>query len=204
MDEPSSAAAKVEMKPEDGSGAGDSAAGTSSEPSSSSGGGGGSSADPAAEPTSKIATTFIGANKKAAIKFPSEYLKAKLLPTLDRVWKETEASPFHYPVNPEELGLPDYFNVVKKPMDLSTIKTKLDEGKYINPMEYVDDMWLMFNNAWLYNKKTSKVYKYCTKLAEVKNLIYMFRALFTCSEPYLYVPSNLRILKIVGFFPPII
>ena len=28
-------------------------------------------------------------------------------------------------------------------------------------------MRLMFDNAWLYNKKTSRVYKYCTKLTEV-------------------------------------
>ena len=25
----------------------------------------------------------------------------------------------------------------------------------------------MFDNAWIYNKKTSRVYKYCTKLSEV-------------------------------------
>ncbi len=28
-------------------------------------------------------------------------------------------------------------------------------------------MWLMFDNAWAYNKKTSRVYKYCSKLSEV-------------------------------------
>ncbi len=112
-------------------------------------------------------TTYKGANNKPAIKFPADYLLSRLLPTLERVWKEPEAAPFHYPVNPDELGLPDYFNVVKRPMDLSTIRARLDEGQYANPQEFVDDMWLMFNNAWLYNKKTSKVYKYCTKLAEV-------------------------------------
>lgn len=31
----------------------------------------------------------------------------------------------------------------------------------------MDDIWLMFNNAWLYNRKTSRVYKYCSKLSEV-------------------------------------
>lgn len=116
------------------------------------------------------------------------------MPTFDRVWKETEASPFHYPVNPEELGLPDYFNVVKKPMDLSTIRTKLEEGKYINPMEFVDDMWLMFNNAWLYNKKTSKVYKYCTKLAEVfSNSIDapMKEMGYCCGQQYTFSPQVL-------------
>ncbi len=52
-------------------------------------------------------------------------------------------------------------------MDLSTIKKRLDDGHYANPQEFTDDTWLMFNNAWLYNKKTSKVYKFCSKLAEV-------------------------------------
>lgn len=52
-------------------------------------------------------------------------------------------------------------------MDLSTIKRKLDTGQYQEPWQYVDDVWLMFNNAWLYNRKTSRVYKFCSKLAEV-------------------------------------
>lgn len=63
--------------------------------------------------------------------------------------------------------LQDYFDIVKNPMDLSTIKRKLDTGQYQEPWQYVDDVWLMFNNAWLYNRKTSRVYKFCTKLAEV-------------------------------------
>lgn len=61
----------------------------------------------------------------------------------------------------------DYFDIVKNPMDLSTIKRKLDTGQYQEPWQYVDDVWLMFNNAWLYNRKTSRVYKYSSKLAEV-------------------------------------
>jgi len=90
------------------------------------------------------------------------------MPIFERIHKEEpESLPFHYPVDPDQLGLPDYFNVVKKPMDLSTIKKRLDDGHYVNPQEFTDDMWLMFNNAWLYNKKTSKVYKFCSKLAEI-------------------------------------
>ena len=61
----------------------------------------------------------------------------------------------------------DYYDIVKTPMDLSSIKRKLDTGHYQEPWQYVDDIWLMFNNAWLYNRKTSRVYKYCSKLAEV-------------------------------------
>jgi hypothetical protein len=49
-------------------------------------------------------------------------------------------------------------------MDLASIKRKLDTGQYKDPWDYVDDVWLMFDNAWLYNRKTSRVYKYCTKV----------------------------------------
>lgn len=57
-------------------------------------------------------------------------------------------------------------------MDLSTIGKKLDSGAYKNPRQFCDDMWLMFDNAWLYNKKSSKVYKYCTKVSKCP-LIFM-------------------------------
>jgi len=46
------------------------------------------------------------------------------------------------------------------------MRKKLEEGLYNNPWEFVDDMWLIFNNAWLYNRKTSKVYKFCTKVGD--------------------------------------
>uniref|UniRef100_A0A672M223 histone acetyltransferase n=1 Tax=Sinocyclocheilus grahami TaxID=75366 RepID=A0A672M223_SINGR len=80
------------------------------------------------------------------------------------------ATPFHLLMNficDLDSVLQDYFDIVKNPMDLSTIKRKLDTGQYQEPWQYVDDVWLMFNNAWLYNRKTSRVYKYCSKLAEV-------------------------------------
>lgn len=49
-------------------------------------------------------------------------------------------------------------------MDLQTISEKLNQGKYKNPWEFCDDIFLMFDNAWLYNRKNSKVYKFCTKV----------------------------------------
>ena len=47
---------------------------------------------------------------------------------------------------------------------MSTIERKLDFGAYKDPWEFVDDVWLMFENAWTYNRKTSRVYKYCSKV----------------------------------------
>jgi hypothetical protein len=45
----------------------------------------------------------------------------------------------------------DYMKVVKKPMDLGTIKAKLDRGGYKSPKDYADDVRLVFNNAMAYN-----------------------------------------------------
>jgi E1A/CREB-binding protein len=56
-------------------------------------------------------------------------------------------------------------------MDMETIGKKLDRSGYKNPWEFSDDMWLMFENAWLYNKKNSKVYKYCTKVANFSGIM---------------------------------
>uniref|UniRef100_A0A8C1ZEF4 histone acetyltransferase n=1 Tax=Cyprinus carpio TaxID=7962 RepID=A0A8C1ZEF4_CYPCA len=100
--------------------------------------------------------------------FKPEELRQALMPTLESLYRQDpESLPFRQPVNPSLLGIPDYFDIVKNPMDLSTIKRKLDTGQYQEPWQYVEDIWLMFNNAWLYNRKTSRVYKCCSKLAEV-------------------------------------
>lgn len=87
------------------------------------------------------------------------------MPTWEKMYmQEVESMPFRQPVDPITLGIPDYFTIVRKPMDLSTIHKKLLTGQYSDPWEYVDDVWLIFDNAWLYNRKTSRVYKYCTKV----------------------------------------
>lgn len=70
--------------------------------------------------------------------------------------------------------LQDYYNIIKNPMDMSTIKIKLDEGKYTDPWQYCDDVWLMFNNAWLYNRKNSRVYRLCSKVPIQYPLIVLY------------------------------
>jgi hypothetical protein len=53
-------------------------------------------------------------------------------------------------VDPVYLGIPDYFDIIKKPMDLLTIQKKLNSGEYRDPHEICDDIRLMWDNAWLY------------------------------------------------------
>uniref|UniRef100_A0A1B0A308 histone acetyltransferase n=1 Tax=Glossina pallidipes TaxID=7398 RepID=A0A1B0A308_GLOPL len=127
--------------------------------------------------------------------FDPEELKQALLPTLDKLHQhEPDSVPFRDPVNPQQLGIPDYFDIVKKPMDLGTIRSNLMNGKYSEPWEYVDDVLLMFDNAWLYNRKSSRVYKYCTRLSEVfeQEIDPVMQALgYCCGRKYTFNPQVL-------------
>ncbi|OTF78374.1 histone acetyltransferase-like protein [Euroglyphus maynei] len=113
---------------------------------------------------------------------------------LDNTLDIPESMPFRQPVDPDVLQIPDYFNIIKHPMDLSTIKRNLDTGQYTDPWQYVDDVWLMFDNAWLYNRKTSRVYRHCTKLSEVfeQEINPVMRKLgYCCGQKYVFQPQIL-------------
>ncbi|ESQ27875.1 hypothetical protein EUTSA_v10018464mg [Eutrema salsugineum] len=58
---------------------------------------------------------------------------------------------FNTPVDATRLGLHDYHTIVKKPMDLGTVKTRLSQSWYKSPLDFADDVRLTFNNAMLYN-----------------------------------------------------
>lgn len=49
------------------------------------------------------------------------------------------------------MGLTDYPQIVKNPMDLSTINKKLREDRYHTVEEVLDDIQLIWDNCKLYN-----------------------------------------------------
>ena len=103
--------------------------------------------------------------KRQKVTFSRDELRNALLPPLEKMYAcEPEAGPFRLPVDPNALGIPDYFEIIKTPMDMSTIRRKLEVGTYTNPWEFINDVFMMFENAWVYNRKTSRVYRYCTKV----------------------------------------
>ncbi|VDP24761.1 unnamed protein product [Schistosoma margrebowiei] len=127
----------------------------------------------------------------------SNELLQHFLPVVLKISKEKDAEPFLTPVDWKFLEIYDYPQIVSDPMDLSTIRRKLEDREYKDPWEIVDDFWLMLNNAWLYNKKTSKVYKTCTRLAETFETIIdpVMQSLgFCCGREYYYQPPTLTCL----------
>ena len=69
-----------------------------------------------------------------------------------------EAKDFMSPVNWKLLNLPDYPDIIKRPMDLRTIETKLNEGAYSNAIEFSSDMEVVLSNALQYNNPNSGIW----------------------------------------------
>lgn len=77
------------------------------------------------------------------------------------------AWPFYKPVDAEILGLHDYHDIIKKPMDLGTVKKKMDDRIYKTAGEFADDVRLIFTNCYKYNPPDHDVVTMGRKLQEV-------------------------------------
>ncbi|KAG4305193.1 hypothetical protein PORY_001363 [Pneumocystis oryctolagi] len=92
--------------------------------------------------------------------------RAVFFPTLQHLLVEMQnhpsAWPFVQPVNKDEV--PDYYDVIKEPMDLSTMEFKLENDQYDSVESFLYDAKLIFNNCRSYNNETTTYYKNATKL----------------------------------------
>lgn len=77
------------------------------------------------------------------------------------------AWPFYKPVDAKMLGLHDYHDIIKKPMDLGTVKRKMDEREYKSAAEFGADVRLIFTNCYKYNPPDHDVVKMGRKLQDV-------------------------------------
>lgn len=87
-----------------------------------------------------------------------------------------KAGPFLNPVDPVALNLPDYYKIVKQPMDLSTIEKKLTSGKYVHGYSgEIDivrlrrDFDLIWENARAYNVDGSWIHKDAVTMKKFTN-----------------------------------
>jgi hypothetical protein len=66
--------------------------------------------------------------------------------------------PFREPVDWQSLGLFDYPQLIKKPMDLGLVKKNLNDGKYKSIHEAANDVRLIWKNCMTYNADGSDFY----------------------------------------------
>jgi len=112
----------------------------------------------------QIETHIASLNK--GLRLPPQKLKTKCLEVLKLLQSHQHGWVFNSPVDPVELGLPDYFEVIKKPMDLGTIRKKLENGVYHTLEDFEAHVHLTFDNAMLYNPEGSVVYNMAKEMKE--------------------------------------
>lgn len=71
--------------------------------------------------------------------------------------QDKDSWPFLVPVDKNEVR--DYYDVIKNPVDLSTMEKKLEDGFYITQEMLIADLYRMLENCRHYNPKDSVYYK---------------------------------------------
>ncbi|KAF9660671.1 hypothetical protein SADUNF_SadunfUnG0003100 [Salix dunnii] len=86
-------------------------------------------------------------------RYDKKELDSALL-VIKKVMKMDAAEPFNVPVNPDALGIPDYFDIINTPMDFGTICSNLEKGdKYMNSKDVYKDVQYIWDNCFKYNSK---------------------------------------------------
>ncbi|ODN01457.1 Histone acetyltransferase KAT2A [Orchesella cincta] len=82
---------------------------------------------------------------------------------LNQVTNHPSSWPFVNPVEKKEV--PDYYDCIQHPMDLTTIADRLDSGHYTHKSLFVGDMTRIFTNCRIYNSQKTVYYR-CTNTLE--------------------------------------
>ncbi|XP_029617873.1 bromodomain-containing protein 3 isoform X3 [Salmo trutta] len=97
---------------------------------------------------------FTNPNKPGRKTNQLQYMQNVVVKTL---WKHQFAWPFYTPVDAIKLCLADYHKVIKSPMDMGTIKKRLENNYYWSASECMQDFNTMFTNCYIYNKPTDDI-----------------------------------------------
>ncbi|KAL3654950.1 hypothetical protein CASFOL_000736 [Castilleja foliolosa] len=86
---------------------------------------------------------------------------------LARLMEHRQCWIFNEPVDIVKHNIPDYFTIIKHPMDLGTVKKKLLSNHYSNPMDFAADVRLTFKNAMTYNPKGHVVHDMAHEMSKL-------------------------------------
>ena len=125
------------------------------------GGGGGATTAPISSKKSKGKKRSLAlenpisnpnANSSTAVAGLGSMMKA-CKDVLTKLRKHKSGWVFNEPVDVAGMGLHDYYDIIKQPMDLGTVKSRLARDFYRSPLDFAADVRLTFTNALTYNPK---------------------------------------------------
>lgn len=77
------------------------------------------------------------------------------------------AGAFLDPVDWRALDLPLYPQLIKRPMDLNTVKSKLLSGEIATPSKFAEMMRLVYRNAMKFNQAGSQIHDFAQQLLDI-------------------------------------
>ena len=98
--------------------------------------------------------------------------KKKINKIFETMENDPQALDFLSPVDYVALGILDYPTIITQPMDLGTVKKKLENSEYKIFKDFMSDIILIWNNCKTYNQPGSEIVKmanHCEK--KIKQLI---------------------------------
>ncbi|KAE9124782.1 ATPase family AAA domain-containing protein [Phytophthora fragariae] len=109
-------------------------------------------------------------------------LRIFLSQVLDYCFSQKPYTHFYVPVNPTDV--PNYYLIVKRPMDLSTMRDKLNDEEYTCFEQFMDDIQLIVRNANVFNPKRSRTRHIAHAAGTMKDNILSYAHRFRIRQGY--------------------
>ncbi|KAF7731195.1 hypothetical protein EC973_000610 [Apophysomyces ossiformis] len=131
----------------------------------------------AATPTAMTPTSLASSSDRKRTR--EEQRQKSWQKNVNLLWQEIanhkNGTMFMNPI--KESIAPRYYDVVKQPMDLKTIKNRVRDGVIKSTMEFERDIVLMLTNSLMYNKEGTEVYQMAHEmLGDALEQIRLFKA----------------------------
>ncbi|KII61483.1 Nucleosome-remodeling factor subunit [Thelohanellus kitauei] len=91
-------------------------------------------------------------------------LEKEIINLLKKIKQSKDSEPFLEPV---DRSVPEYYDIIKKPMDLKIISNKIKNKKYKTVNQFFNDMIQIFENCYIFNEDNSLVAKCGTRLQKL-------------------------------------
>ena len=109
---------------------------------------------------------------------------AAMTKIVNTLLRKPYSADFRKPLDFRSLGLDDYPQIIAKPMDLGTVKQKIERQGYRSVEQCADDIRLIWSNCKRYNGEGSDFYNLADRLSK------QFEELFTKEFPKVKAPKK--------------